>query len=49
MVRHLPNSPLAGKFWVLRSDRFKEIDFVAANKREAMNALRAYVADFDNQ
>lgn len=49
VVRHLPNSPFAGKFWVLRSDRFKEIDFVSANKREAMNALRAYVADFDNQ
>lgn len=49
VVRHLPNSPLAGKFWVLRSDRFKEIDFVAANKREAKNALRTYVAHIDNQ
>lgn len=49
VVRHIPNSPFNGKFWVLRSDRFKKIDFVAADNHEAMNALRAYVAHIDNQ
>lgn len=49
VVRHAPNSPFAGKFWVLRSDRFKKIDFVATDKHWAMIALRTYVADFDNQ
>lgn len=49
VVRHAPNSPFAGKFWVLRSDRFKKIDFVATDKHWAVIALRTYVADFDNQ
>lgn len=49
VVRHAPNSPFDGKFWVLRSDRFKKIDFVATDKHWAMIALRTYVADFDNQ
>lgn len=49
VVRHVPNSPFAGKFWVLRSDRFKNVDFVASDKHWAMIALRAYVATIDNQ
>lgn len=49
VVRHIPNSPFDGKFWVLRSDRFKKIDFVAADKYWAMVALRTYVAHIDNQ
>lgn len=49
VVRHAPNSPFEGKFWVLRSDRFKNIDFVATDKRSAKIALRTYVATIDNQ
>lgn len=49
LVRHLFNSPLKDVFWVLRSSRFKNIDFTGSDKRSALTTLRAYVAYVDNQ
>lgn len=48
LVRHIPNSPLKDVFWILRSSRFKNIDFTGSDKHSALNSLRVYVAWIDN-
>lgn len=49
LVRHLPNSPLKDVYWILRSSRFKKLDFTGINKDYAFSNLCAYIAFFDNK
>lgn len=49
VVRHLPDSPFVGMYWVVRSSRFKNVDIVGPSKRDALDNMKAYVALTDSK